>query len=87
MSEWHPLLATLEVRTGLWVLEDQRGEYGRVELVKARALAAAERVPVYKLTHRHEHIGWATTLRRGCEVVHAAYIAAHAPGGGMNGKL
>jgi len=79
MSDWHPILAARELRPGLWVMEDQRGEYGRVELVKARPSPSAERVPVYKLTRGHEVIGWAPTLRTGCEVVHRAYIAAHGP--------
>lgn len=62
----------------MWSMRDQYREYGRVEL--RRTVDG----PRYRCEHDGELIGWATTLRRACEGVHGAYIAAHAPSGPPN---
>ena len=54
---WHPVLAAVEISTAVWSLQDQFGEYGRVEL---RRTVDGLR---YRCEHRGELIGWATTLR------------------------
>lgn len=78
---WHPILAAVEVEPAVWVLRDQFGEYGRVEL--RRTLDG----PRYRCEHAGALIGWAATLRVGCERVHAAYLRAHGPGGtGQDGR-
>ncbi len=71
---WHPVLAAVEVSTAVWSLQDQSGEYGRIEL---RRTVDGLR---YRCEHRGELIGWATTLRRGCSEIHGAYLRAHGPG-------
>lgn len=52
-------------------------DYGSVELRRVTPDTLR-----YRAEHRGNLIGWATTLRVACEHVHAAYIAAHGPGGG-----
>lgn len=78
MADWHPILATVEVETGVWALCDQRGEYGRI------ALRRTVDGPRYRCEFRGELIGWATTLRGACKGVHGAYIASHSPSGPPN---
>ena len=80
MSGWHPIVATVELEPGVWVMRDQFRDYGRIEL--RRLPGGALR---YKAFHDGVHIGWATTLKRACEGVHGAYLAAHGPDGGING--
>jgi len=40
----------------------------------------------YRVEHRGELIGWATSLRIAAERLHRAIIATAAPGGGINGS-
>ena len=78
MNEWHPILAAVEARPGLWRMLDPSGrEYGTIELVRVQD--AGEQVLRYKAVRDAEIIGWATTLRRACEGVHQAYLRAHGP--------
>lgn len=79
MADWHPIMAAAEGPTGVWRMIDPQGrEYGRVEL--RRVMNGAELR--YKATFRGEVLGWSTTLREACRQVHAAFLAAHMPGGG-----
>lgn len=79
MADWHPIEAAVEGPIGVWRLVDPDGiEYGRVEL--RRVLNGSE--VRYKVTRGGELLGWSTTLRLGCERVHAAYLRAHGPSGG-----
>lgn len=75
---WHPILAAVEEAPAVWSIRDQYREYGRVEL--RRTVDG----PRYRCEYRGVLIGWATTLRVGCEHVHAAYLRAHGPQGGLN---
>lgn len=79
MADWHPILAAVEGPPGVWrmVAPDGR-EYGRIEL---RRVASGTELR-YKATRRGEVLGWATTLREACHQLHAAFLAAHGPGGG-----
>lgn len=78
MDKWHPIMAAIEGPTGVWIMADPQGrEYGRIEI--RRVMGGAE--TRYKAIWRGEVIGWATSLKTACERVHAAYIAAHGPGG------
>ncbi|KJL37032.1 hypothetical protein RR49_01144 [Microbacterium ginsengisoli] len=77
MSEWHPILAAVETSPAVWELRAPDGKpYGRVEL--RRTVDG----PRYRCEHRGELLGWATTLRLGCERVHQAYVRGHGPAGG-----
>ena len=78
MSDWHPILAAVEARPGLWRMVDPSGrEYGTVELVRVRD--GDDEVLRYKCVRDAEVIGWATTLRRACEGVHQAFLRSHGP--------
>ena len=78
MSDWHPILAAVEARPGLWRMVDPSGrEYGTIELVRVQD--AGQQVLRYKAVRDAEIIGWATTLRRACEGVHQAYLRDHGP--------
>ena len=59
---WHPILSAAEIQPAVWLLCDQRGDDGRVELRRTQD------GPRYQHEFRGELIGWATTLRgaRGC---------------------
>lgn len=75
---WHPILAAVETSPGRWLMRDPDGrDYGAIELRRIGPDTLR-----YRAEHRGELIGWAATLRTACERVHAAYIAAHGPGGG-----
>jgi predicted transcriptional regulator len=77
MSEWHPLLATVEVTPTVWELRAPDGRvYGRV------ALRRTADGPRYRCEHETVLIGWATSLRVACERVHGEYLRAHGPSGG-----
>lgn len=74
---WHPLLATRETRPGLWHLTDPGGrDYGTIEIRRTPD------GPRYRCVFRNDVIGWATSLKLGCERIHAAYLRSHGPQGG-----
>jgi hypothetical protein len=77
VSEWHPILAAVELEPGRWTMVDPAGrEYGLIEI---------RRTPDgirYHCEHRGEEIGWATSLKVACERVHYAYIRSHSPASG-----
>lgn len=78
MADWHPILAAIEEPPGVWHMVDPVGrEYGLIEL---RRVDGGELR--YKATRLGEVLGWASTLREACNRVHAAFLAAHGPGGG-----
>jgi hypothetical protein len=78
MADWHPILAAVESPPGVWRMVDPMGrEYGLIELRRVDGGQLR-----YKVTRLGEVLGWATTLREGCFRVHAAFLAAHGPGGG-----
>jgi len=72
---WHPILSAVEVQPAVWVLRDQRGDYGRVELRRTKD------GPRYRCEYAGELIGWTTTLRGACAGVHEAYLRSHGPSG------
>lgn len=78
-TDWHPIMAAVEGPTSEWRMVDPHGrEYGRIEL--RRVMNGAELR--YKVIWRGDVLGWALTLREACHQVHAAFLAAHGPGGG-----
>jgi hypothetical protein len=78
MADWHPIQAAVEGPAGVWrmIAPDGR-EYGLIELRRV----ARDQLR-YKVIRFGEVLGWATTLREACFQVHAAFLAAHGPGGG-----
>lgn len=75
---WHPLLAAQEGPTGTWTLVDGFDRvYGTIEIRRV-----SDEDVRYRVSFRGEVIGWSSTLRLGCERVHAEFLRNHGPNSG-----
>jgi hypothetical protein len=72
MADWHPTLASYEVRPGCWQLREQDGTpYAEIELVRRGAEIG------YRATFHGRVIGYYRTLFAGCAAAHGAFVRAH----------
>lgn len=78
---WHPLLLARESPPAHWSMLDSWDRVvGTIDLCRT---ADGLR---YRVEHRGELIGWATSLKIASERLHRVIISAAAPGGGVNGS-
>lgn len=77
---WHPQLLAREGPATHWVMLDSRDKVvGTIDLRRTKD------GPRYRVEHRGEVLGWATSLRTAAERLHRVIISTPVPGGGING--
>ena len=75
-ATWHPILATREDTPGVWrMLDSYDREYGLIRLVRVNG------EPSYRCEFRGDLLGYANSLRLGCERVQFAFVQSGQPGG------
>lgn len=77
---WHPIMLARESPPAHWIFLDSKREVaGRIELRRT------DDGPRYRVEHRGQLIGWATSLKVASERLHRVIIQEGVPGGGVNG--
>ncbi|WP_166880031.1 hypothetical protein [Salinibacterium sp. ZJ450] len=78
---WHPILAAVEIRPGLWHMVDQYNQpYAVVLFLELGGEQGYRAVHVSRDGHRNL-VGYYRTLRAACEAAHGVYVRAHGPAG------
>ena len=78
---WHPQLLARESPPGHWKLLDARDQ-----VAGTIGLRRTDDGPRYRVEHRGELLGWATSLTVASERLHRVIISSAAPSGGINGS-
>lgn len=78
---WHPQLLARESPPAHWVMLDSKGA-----VVGTIDLRRTDDGPRYRVEHRGQLLGWATSLKVASERLHRVIISAGVPAGGINGS-
>lgn len=82
MSQWHPILATVEPSPGVFNMIDPTGKhYATVRLVRRGGEMG------YRADCGEQLVGYYTNLRAACMGAHMTFIGNHGQGGPVNGVL
>jgi hypothetical protein len=76
MTQWHPILSTVEVEPGQWELVAQTGSYAVVRLLTVGGVLGYRAVTY---SEPRVLIGYYRTLRAACAAAHTAYLRTHGP--------
>jgi hypothetical protein len=83
---WHPLLATVEPKAGVWEMHDGTGRvYGLIRIIRMGEEVGYKAEYVNRDGFR-DLVGYRTNLAAACLHVHWRFISDHAPRGGVNGS-